>query len=306
MTANHVLAVEAVLPDGEVVRLGTGGPEPAGPDWLGVFVGSEGLFGIALEATLKLLPLPEATHTVLAAYPDLRAAGDAVAAVVAAGLLPVAMEIMDELAIEAAQSSVRPGYPDVPALLIVELDGERECVDADVARLAEVIRASGATEVRATEDPAERAMIWKGRKSAFSAVGWLAPDYIVQDGVRAADAARRGARRRSAGWLARRRPARRERLPRRRRQPAPADPVRRPRSRARWSGPRHWRARSCDMCVALGRLDHRRARRRRREARATSGGCSGPTTSPRMRRLQRAIDPRELANRGKMFPSKGV
>ena len=126
--------------------------------------------------------MPEATHTVLAAYPDLRAAGDAVAAVVAAGLLPVAMEIMDELAIQAAESSVKPGYPDGPALLIVELDGERACVDEDVARLREVIRASGATEVRATEDPAERALIWKGRKSAFSAVGWLAPDYLVQDG----------------------------------------------------------------------------------------------------------------------------
>ncbi len=182
MTASHVLAVEAVLPDGEVVRLGSGVPEPAGPDWLGGFVGSEGLFGIALEATLRLLPLPEATHTVLAAYRDLRTAGDAVASVVAAGLLPVAMEIMDALAIEAAQSSVRPGYPDVPALLIVELDGERACLDEDVARLGEVIRASGATEVRATEDAAERALIWKGRKSAFSAVGWLAPDYLVQDG----------------------------------------------------------------------------------------------------------------------------
>ena len=182
MTASHVLAVEVVLPDGEVVRLGSGGCEPAGTDWLGGFVGSEGLFGIALEATLRLLPVPEATHTVLAAYPSLRAAGDAVAAVVAAGLLPVAMEIMDELAIEAAESSVRPGYPDVPALLIVELDGERACVDEDVARLAGVIRSSGATEVRATEDPAERALIWKGRKSAFSAVGWLAPDYLVQDG----------------------------------------------------------------------------------------------------------------------------
>ena len=182
MTASHVLAVEAVLPDGEVVRLGSGVPEPAGPDWLGGFVGSEGLFGIALEATLRLLPLPEATHTVLAAYRDLRTAGDAVASVVAAGLLPVAMEIMDALAIEAAQSSVRPGYPDVPALLIVELDGERACLDEDVARLGEVIRASGATEVRATEDAAERALIWKGRKSAFSAVGWLSPDYLVQDG----------------------------------------------------------------------------------------------------------------------------
>jgi len=182
MTSNHVLAIEAVLPDGEVVRLGSGSAEPAGPDWLGVFVGSEGLFGIALEVTLRLLPLPEDTRTVLAAYTSLEAAGDAVAATIAAGILPVAMEIMDSLAIQAAESSVRPGYPDVPALLIVELDGERDAVEADFERLSAVIRESGATEVRATADPEERAMIWKGRKSAFSAVGWLAPDYIVQDG----------------------------------------------------------------------------------------------------------------------------
>jgi glycolate oxidase len=182
MTSNHVLAIEAVLPDGEVVRLGTGSAEPAGPDWLGGFVGSEGLFGIALEITLRLLPLPEATRTVLAAYPNLEAAGDAVAATIAAGILPVAMEIMDSLAIQAAESSVKPGYPDVPALLIVELDGERDLVEADFERLSAVIRDSGPTEVRSTADPDERAMIWKGRKSAFSAVGWLSPDYIVQDG----------------------------------------------------------------------------------------------------------------------------
>jgi glycolate oxidase len=182
MTSNHVLAIEAVLPDGEVVRLGSGSAEPAGPDWLGLFVGSEGLFGIALEVTLRLLPLPEEARTILAAYPSLEAAGDAVAATIAAGILPVAMEIMDSLAIRAAESSVKPGYPDVPALLIVELDGERDAVETDFERLSAVIRDSGATEVRTTADPAERAMIWKGRKSAFSAVGWLSPDYIVQDG----------------------------------------------------------------------------------------------------------------------------
>ena len=182
MTSNHVLAAEVVLPDGELVRLGSGSAEPVGPDWLGVFVGSEGLFGIALEVTLRLLPLPEDTRTVLAAYPSLEAAGDAVAATIAAGILPVAMEIMDSLAIRAAESSVRPGYPDVPALLIVELDGERDAVEADFGRLEAVISHSGATEVRSTSDPDERSMIWKGRKSAFSAVGWLSPDYIVQDG----------------------------------------------------------------------------------------------------------------------------
>jgi len=182
MTSNHVLAIDAVLPDGEEVQLGTGSTEPAGPDWLGLFVGSEGLFGVALEVTLRLLPLPEATRTVLAAYPSLEAAGDAVAATIAAGILPVAMEIMDSLAIEAAESSVRPNYPEAPALLIVELDGERELVESDWERLQAVIRDSGATEVRSTQDAGERALIWRGRKSAFSAVGWLSPDYIVQDG----------------------------------------------------------------------------------------------------------------------------
>ncbi len=184
MTSNHVLGIKAVLPDGEVVRLGGQSTEPVGPDWTGMFCGSEGLFGIALEVTLRLVPVAEATHTVLAAYDGLQAAGDAVARVVASGLLPVAMEIMDALAIEAAEASVKPNYPKgVPVLLIVELEGEREVVDADAARLREVIEASGATDVTVTEAVEERALIWKGRKSAFSAVGWLAPDYIVQDGV---------------------------------------------------------------------------------------------------------------------------
>jgi glycolate oxidase len=148
-----------------------------------MFCGSEGLFGIAVEVTLRLVPVPEATSTALAVYPSLRAAGDAVARVVAAGMLPVAMEIMDALAMEAAEASVKPGYPAGAALLIVELEGEREEVDVDARRLRELLDASGASEVAVTEDSAERALVWKGRKSAFSAVGWLAPDYIVQDGV---------------------------------------------------------------------------------------------------------------------------
>jgi glycolate oxidase len=183
MTANHVLGIRAVLPDGEVVELGGDSREPVGPDLTGMFCGSEGLFGIALEITLRLIPIPEATHTALAVYPDLEPAGEAVARILAAGMLPVAMEIMDALAIEAAEASVRPGYPPAAALLIVELEGEPEVVAADAVRLHELLAASGAGEVRTTDDPAERALIWKGRKSAFSAVGWLASDYIVQDGV---------------------------------------------------------------------------------------------------------------------------
>jgi glycolate oxidase len=183
MTSNHVLGLRVVLPDGELVELGSESLEGAGPDWTGLFVGSEGLFGVAVEVTLRLLPQAEAVRTVLAAYDSLEAAGDAVAQIVASGLLPVAMEIMDALAIEAAEASVRPGYPDAPALLIVEIEGEREVVGADARTLEALIARSGALSMQATEAPGERALIWKGRKSAFSAVGWLAPDYIVQDGV---------------------------------------------------------------------------------------------------------------------------
>jgi glycolate oxidase len=183
MTANHVLGIRAVLPDGELVELGGDSREMVGPDWVGMFCGSEGLFGIALEVTLRLVPLAESTRTSLAAYDSLQAAGDAVAQIVREGMLPVAMEIMDALAMQAAEASVKPNYPKAAALLIVELEGERDVVDIDAARLDELLRASGATEVVTTEDPTERALIWKGRKSAFSAVGWLAPDYLVQDGV---------------------------------------------------------------------------------------------------------------------------
>jgi glycolate oxidase len=183
MTANHILGIRAVLPDGELVELGSDSTEGVGPDWAGMFCGSEGLFGIALEVTLRLVPLPESARTSLAAYDSLQVAGDAVAQIVREGLLPVAMEIMDALAMQAAEASVKPNYPKAAALLIVELEGERDVVDADAARLDELLRASGATAVTTTEDIAERALIWKGRKSAFSAVGWLAPDYLVQDGV---------------------------------------------------------------------------------------------------------------------------
>jgi glycolate oxidase len=183
MTANHVLGIKAVLPDGEVVQLGSESLEQVGTDLTGFFVGSEGLFGIALEITLRLLPKPELYRTVLAGYSTLQTAGDAVARVVASGLLPGAMEIMDRLAIEAAEASVNAGYPDVAALLIVELEGEALQVEAEFAHLLQVIEESDATEVRVAADDADRARIWKGRKGAFSAVGRLSPDYIVQDGV---------------------------------------------------------------------------------------------------------------------------
>jgi glycolate oxidase len=184
MTSNHVLGVKAVLADGEVVKLGGDSLEGAGPDLLGLFVGSEGLFGVGLEITLRLLPRPERYETVLAAYHSLEAAGDAVARVVASGLLPGAMEIMDRLVIQAAEAAVHANYPaGAEALLIVELDGESQPVEAEFASLKDLIAATGAFEVVVAKDAGDRARIWKGRKSAFSAVGRLSPDFIVQDGV---------------------------------------------------------------------------------------------------------------------------
>jgi glycolate oxidase len=184
MTANHVLGIKAVLPDGEVFRLGSDSLEMCGPDLTGMFIGTEGLFGVALEITLRLMPRPEAFKTVLAAYNSLAEAGEGVARVVAAGLLPGAMEIMDRLAIDAAEAAVGAGYPsDAKAVLIVELEGAQEEVEAEYPQLVEVLNDSGAYQIRTARDEGERQKIWKGRKSAFSAVGRLSPDYIVQDGV---------------------------------------------------------------------------------------------------------------------------
>ncbi len=184
MTSNHVLGLKAVLADGEVVELGGESLEHVGPDLVGLFVGHEGLFGVVLEVTLRLLPKVEAYRTVLAAYTSLEAAGNAVGMVVAAGLLPGAMEIMDRLAIEAAEAAVQAGYPrDAAAVLIVELEGEEPQVAAEFELLMEVIERSGAYEVRVAQTEDERVRIWKGRKGAFSAVGRLSPDYVVQDGV---------------------------------------------------------------------------------------------------------------------------
>ena len=184
MTANHVLALKAVMPDATMIELGGPSVEHVGPDLVGLFVGSEGLFGIALEITLRLVPRPETYRTMLAAYASLQAAGDAVSQIIAAGLLPGAMEIMDRLAIAAAEAAVDAGYPPgAAAILLVELEGESLEVEAEFERLLEVIDASGATSTRLASDDDDRARIWKGRKCAFSAVGRISPDFIVQDGV---------------------------------------------------------------------------------------------------------------------------
>ena len=184
MTSNHVIGIRAVLATGEVVEFGGDGLEGVGPDWTALFTGCEGLFGVALEITLRLVPIVETFHTALVAYDTLEAAGEAVSKVVASGILPGAMEIMDALAVEAAEAAVQVGYPEgAAAILIVELEGPKQQLEADIPKLASILDASGANEVRIAANEEERALIWKGRKSAFSAVGRLSPDFIVQDGV---------------------------------------------------------------------------------------------------------------------------
>lgn len=184
MTSNHVLAARVVLADGTIEELGNQSMEQVGPDLLGLFVGSEGLLGIATEITVRLLPRPEAFHTVLAGYANLEAAGDAVSSIVGSGLLPAALEIMDRLTMDAASVAVGAQYPEnCEAVLIVELDGAGDWVEAERERLEELIQQSNAVAIQVAEDADQRATIWKGRKSAFSAVGRLSPDFIVQDSV---------------------------------------------------------------------------------------------------------------------------
>ncbi|CAN5233669.1 FAD-linked oxidase C-terminal domain-containing protein [soil metagenome] len=183
-TTNHVLGVEFVAPDGEIVELGGRAPDSPGYDLLGTVVGSEGTLGIATAVTVKLVRLPEQVITVLAGFPSPDDAGAATSAIIGAGVLPAAIEMMDALAIEAAEAAVRCNYPDgAGAVLVVELDGPAAEVDHEYGEVERHCREHGAFEFRVAQDDAERALIWKGRKSAFAAMGRISPDYIVQDGV---------------------------------------------------------------------------------------------------------------------------
>ncbi|MFI5493885.1 FAD-linked oxidase C-terminal domain-containing protein [Actinoplanes sp. NPDC051859] len=183
-TTNHVLGAEIVTPDGDVVELGGRAPDVPGYDLLGAFVGSEGTLGIATRVTVRLTRLPESVRTLLAAFASTDEAGAATSQIIAAGVVPAAIEMMDALAIEAAEAAVACGYPPgAGAVLIVELDGPAAEVEAQFGQVTALCEAAGATEVRIAADEVERALIWQGRKSAFAAVGRISPDYIVQDGV---------------------------------------------------------------------------------------------------------------------------
>ena len=183
-TAHHVTGLTFVLPDGEVVELGGKALDPDGPDLLGLIVGSEGTLGIATRITLRLVRVPQAVRTLLAAFHTMDAAGAAVSGIIAGGLMPSAIEMMDRLTIEAAERAVAPGYPEgAGAVLLVELDGVAEQVEDDAAEFERICALCFAFEVRQATSDADRALLWKGRKSAFAAMGRIATDYYVQDGV---------------------------------------------------------------------------------------------------------------------------
>ncbi len=183
-TSNHVTGLELVTPDGSLVTIGGKAPDPTGYDLLGAFVGSEGTLGITTKVTLRLTKSPECVRTLLAGFPSTDEAGAAVSSIIGAGVVPAAIEMMDALAIEAAEAAVACGYPEgAGAVLIVELDGHPAEVEQQFEQVERHCRDHGAAEIRIAADDDERARFWRGRKSAFAAVGRISPDYIVQDGV---------------------------------------------------------------------------------------------------------------------------
>lgn len=184
-TTNHVTGLRVITPDGDLVELGGGKTADApGYDLLGVFVGSEGTLGVAVEVTVRLLRAPEAVMTMLAGFESTDAAGGTVSDIIAAGVVPSAIEMMDALAVEAAEAAVQCGYPEgAGAVLVIELDGVAEEVGYLQPLVQRLCESRGAFEIRVSRNDDERALIWKGRKSAFAAVGRISPDYIVQDGV---------------------------------------------------------------------------------------------------------------------------
>lgn len=185
VTTNHVTALEIVTAEGGTLRLGSVQGEPWGPDLVGLFVGSEGMFGVAVEITVRLEPLPRVVRTVFADFMALRAASEAVSAIIASGIVPAALEMMDQSCVKAVEASIYAtgAKTDAAAVLLVELDGSPEGVEADGRVVEGLLRRHGAREVKSAESAGERARLWQGRKKAFGALGRIAPDLAVQDAV---------------------------------------------------------------------------------------------------------------------------
>ncbi|MBS1220089.1 MAG: FAD-binding oxidoreductase [Proteobacteria bacterium] len=184
LTVHNILKLRVATIEGEIIEIGGGGLDAAGYDLLALMTGSEGLLGVVTEITVKLLPRPESARVVLAAFDDVATAGQAVANVIAAGIIPAGMEMMDQPAILAVEPFVHAGYPtDAAGILLCESDGTHEEVADEIRRIEDIMTASGAHLVRTSHDEAERLKFWAGRKAAFPAVGRLSPDYYCMDGT---------------------------------------------------------------------------------------------------------------------------
>ncbi len=264
LTVHNVLSVRVALIDGTVVEIGSGALDSPGYDLLALMIGSEGMLGIVLEATVKLTPKPLLAQVVMASFDDVVKAGNAVADIISAGIIPAGLEMMDKPATHAVEDFVHAGYDlNAQAILLAESDGTPEEVAEEIAAMCAVLEKSGATDIRVSQNEAERLKFWAGRKAAFPAVGRITPDYLCMDGTIPRKASRpcADAHRRTVGGISF---ALRQRLPRRRRQPAPAHHVRRQR-RGR-GGARHGLRRQDPRTLRGGRRHHyRRARRRHRE-----------------------------------------
>jgi len=184
LTVHNVLSLELLTVEGERLTVGSQGLDSPGYDLMALFTGSEGLLGVVTEVTVRLLPCPEVARVVMAGFDTVNAAGDAVGAVIAAGIIPAGLEMMDRLAIQAADDFARAGYPrDAEAVLLCEVDGTDEEVAEHTAKIESLFRELGASSIMVSQNETERALLWKGRKSAFPAVGRLAPDYLCMDGT---------------------------------------------------------------------------------------------------------------------------
>ena len=184
LTVHNIQQLKIITIEGELLTIGGSGLDSPGYDLLALMTGSEGMLGVIVEVTVKLLPKPERAQVLLAAFDDIVKAGEAVGNIIAAGIIPAGLEMMDRLAIRAAEDFVHAGYPlDAEAILLCELDGTNEEVSEHVAKVRDVLTHSGATDVRTAKDEAERLVFWAGRKAAFPAVGRLSPDYYCMDGT---------------------------------------------------------------------------------------------------------------------------
>ena len=184
VTTNHVLGLTVVLPDGQIAHLGGAAPDPLGYDLPGLFVGSEGTFGICTEVVAKIARLPEGVKTLLAIYDSIEEGSRTVSAIIAAGMVPATLEMMDQMVIQAVEASLHCGLPtDCATVLIIEVDGLKDDLELQAQAIEDLCKAQGARDVRVAKSDAERALLWAGRRGAFGAVARLAPSFLVCDGT---------------------------------------------------------------------------------------------------------------------------